>query len=997
MPSVVRTLLRWGLRSYAFYLLLCLLVILPALNILTPRIADSALNRELRSELILFNPFSLTLEARGVTVTEKGGHVPLGFESLQINLSLESLWKPGVVLDAITVDQLDVHVLRDAAGQFHFADLVSEGEEPDPDTQAALPAVTIHDLLVQAHTLRFTDETRPGPYTTAQRDFRVRTKNLTTVPDRQSDGELIVTGDGGGVLRWSGELQVAAANSQGTITLQDIDLTPVWRYDAETLPFVVESAKFSAIVNYQVDWSGELDARVSDSEIRLHSAAITPSDPARLPNTAIKLSELALAGISLDLQTESVALEAVTVDGLAISGFDESGQPSVLDMFQPASDLDSPSGGNGGSGAAAQTNSGDRAEAPSNIENDTTDTESSWSVALDALSVQRSQLTWRTAYLSPDVLQVSPIDVSAKNIAWPAVADAPFQVALAINEQTTLDIAGAANATKGSGSAIITLKSWQLPWLNPLVNEQARAHIGRGELSLESTVGFEDFAASSVQAALEISDYSTVLDETQEEAFTLQALELAGVSVDVPKQSLTIQSLGLLAPVGSLHIREDGVINVNGIVRSGPDDQVSADTMGRDDMSDHRGNRRGNSSSNESREEAGDAGSDEEETSPWRVQLAKINIRKGRLDFADASLPLPFKTLIDEVEADIQDIDTASEKPLTVELKGNVDGYAPVLILASGKPFADQRDGELQFTFRGMDIATMSPYSGTYAGYSLDSGTLSLDLRYALDGQTLEGDNRIIISQMELGEPVESDLAIKAPLKLGIALLTDSKGVIDLSVPISGDVDSPGFSLGPIIGRAISNVIVKAVTAPFSLLAGLVGSDDDLENIAFKAGSSELDSSARRAVDALGSALLERPQISLRVAGGYDPENDAAVLKQDALRQELLAQGITAAMIDTGAPQFVDVLQTRYRALALAEIAAEQNTDEQDTVEVAAMWQALVDVTPLSSNALQDLATARAASAKRELVTVGGVDPARVAISFDAELASSSVQMVVES
>jgi hypothetical protein len=49
----------------------------------------------------------------------------------------------------------------------------------------------------------------------------------------------------------------------------------------------------------------------------------------------------------------------------------------------------------------------------------------------------------------------------------------------------------------------------------------------------------------------------------------------------------------------------------------------------------------------------------------------------------------------------------------------------------------------------------------------------------------------------------------------------------------------------------------------------------------------------------------------------------------------------------------------------------------------------------LPGNALQDLALARAAAAKRELVTVAGVDAARIAISYDAALTTSGVEMLI--
>ncbi|EAQ99422.1 DUF748 domain-containing protein [Congregibacter litoralis] len=963
MPSVFLSLFRWCLRGYIAYLLLCLFILMPAMNIMAPRLVKDTLNRELRSELILFNPFTLTLEARGVTIREAGGHVPVGFDSLQINLSLESLWDTGVVLDAFVIRQLDIHVLRDAAGDFHFADLAGESDEEEPESPAQIPGITIHELLIEAHTIRYTDETRPGPYTTAQSDFRVRTQNLTTVPDRESNGDLVVTGDGGGLLRWNGDLEIAAGRSRGRVSLENIDLTPAWRYEAENLPFVLHSARFNAVMNYSVDWNDTLQATLTDSELSLSTMDVSPADSNAIPNTAVQLEELAVTGIAADLAEQSAGISAISINGLHISGYDEDGAPSLLAMFDMAQET-------GEEGQNIPDTPTDNASG---------DADTPWGIALERLTLENSDIAWRTGYLSPEVLELAPISLEVRDIAWPAKAGSPFRLALTVNALSTLDLSGQVNIGSGDGNASVALTRWPLPWLNPIVEEQARAHIGRGEFSLESTVALADFAPSSVLAALKVEDFGTVLEETGQEAFTFKTMTVDGIAADVPGQSLVIENFALQAPSGSLHIQEDGVINVNGIVRGGPVDEEASDAG--------EENRAGESASPEQTEES----------APWRVQLANFRLREGRLDFADASLPLHFKTLIDGIEADIADIDTASEKPLKMEFKGSVDGYAPVVILGSGKPLADQRDGELRFTFRGMDIATMSPYSGTYAGYTLDSGTLSLDLRYALDGQTLEGDNRIVISQMELGEPVESELAIDAPLKLGIALLTDSEGVIDLSVPISGNVDSPDFSLGPIIGRAIKNIIVKAVTAPFSLLAGLVGSDDDLENIAFAPGSSALDGEAQRALEALGTALLERPQLQLRIAGGANRQSDAAALKEARLREVLASEGIDAAMIDAQNEAFLKALTLRYEALSIP--AETEGAEDSEAAEVApdTMWKALIEDTALAAAALQDLATARAAAAKRELVTLGGVDPARIAISYDAELDRNGVQMIVDS
>ena len=47
--------------------------------------------------------------------------------------------------------------------------------------------------------------------------------------------------------------------------------------------------------------------------------------------------------------------------------------------------------------------------------------------------------------------------------------------------------------------------------------------------------------------------------------------------------------------------------------------------------------------------------------------------------------------------------------------------------------------------------------------------------------------------------------------------------MIDINLPISGSLNDPQFSLGPIIFKVIVNLVVEAITAPFSLLASAFG------------------------------------------------------------------------------------------------------------------------------------------------------------------------------
>lgn len=944
---MIRTVLRWVAILYGIYLALILLVVMPALNFVAPKIVKEQTRRELRSELIVVDPFRLAVEARGASIHEATGHVPLALKTLRVNLSLESLTSPGIVLDEFFIDELDVHVRRYADGSFHFDDLIATDAPADDAPSAPPPYLTIDDLSIDAHTLRFTDETRPGPYTTVQRDFQLRTRNVTTVPERQGDGNLELISDGGGVLRWSGEMDIASGRSYGTLTLENVDLTHLWRYNAQDLSFVANSARFGATLNYTVNWSDDLQLLLKESELRLHDIDVVPAAMDENPATGVALGDLRIEDLNLDLQAETVDIARVGIAGLAVEGFDRDGRVSLLSMVPPSED---------------KTTADETTAAPED-----TGESSNWTVTVNELSATDNQVMWKTDYLAPETMVVTPIDLTVREFQWPAESAAPVELTLAINDEVDLTVDGAINVSNGGGNLQISLQRWHLEWLNPLLNAQARTDIRRGSLSVETAIDLADFAPQTVSGGVVLEDLVTELHETGEEAFKMQSLTIDRFETQIPEQIARIDTLTIQGPAGSLHIREDGRMNINGVIRGGP-----------------------------STSDATEAPTEDEASTPWAFVLRNLKLRDGRLDFADSSLPLPFKTLVEDITADLRDLDSTSEEPLSLELQGMVDGYAPVLIQGGGLPLADVQSGSVRFNFRGIDIATMSPYSGTYAGYAIESGTLTLDLNYALNGQLINGDNRIIISQMALGEPVESDLALDVPLKLGIALLTDSKGVIDLDVPVSGSVDDPEFSLGRVIGRAISNVIVKAVTAPFSLLAGLVGSDEDLENIPFTVGSDAADDAALGALASLGEALTSRPQLLLQIGGGFDAVTDGFALREQALTAELTAGGLSAESVAARDEAFTDEVGQRYRAATSTADSVEEDAEQAEEPALEDQWRSLVRRQELPPSALADLATSRAAAAKRILVTEHGIDAARIAISRDDTLGTAGVRMALD-
>lgn len=111
---MLKRIIRIFAAVYLTYIVVCLVVLMPAMNVAAPRLVEQNTGRTLSSELILFNPFTLALEMRGVALNAKTGSEPalMGFDRAQVNLSISSLWNPGVVLDEILLHGLSAGTAR---------------------------------------------------------------------------------------------------------------------------------------------------------------------------------------------------------------------------------------------------------------------------------------------------------------------------------------------------------------------------------------------------------------------------------------------------------------------------------------------------------------------------------------------------------------------------------------------------------------------------------------------------------------------------------------------------------------------------------------------------------------------------------------------------------------------------------------------------------------------------------------------------------------------
>ncbi|WP_419782237.1 DUF748 domain-containing protein [Malaciobacter marinus] len=256
------------------------------------------------------------------------------------------------------------------------------------------------------------------------------------------------------------------------------------------------------------------------------------------------------------------------------------------------------------------------------------------------------------------------------------------------------------------------------------------------------------------------------------------------------------------------------------------------------------------------------------------MQIGPFNIKNASLNFEDKNLPIPFKTLVSKLNGKFSEFSTTSSKPTKLKLEGKVDkyGYTKITGLVNHQNIKELTDVNL--LFKNIAIKNFTPYSGKFIGKEIETGKLNLDLKYNIKKSNLDAKNSIIISDIKFGDEVKSEDAVSLPLDLAIALLEDADGIIDLDIPISGNVDDPKFAIAPIVWKAFTNLIVKAVSAPFSFLASLLGIEaDEIKSIDFHFADAKILPSEKEALDNIAKIMNKRPNIAIKINPSFTQED----------------------------------------------------------------------------------------------------------------------------
>lgn len=802
------------------------------------------------------NPFALSVEAVGLSAQDSDDEKVVGFDRLALDLNFFQLVRGIIGFEAIELqdpffrldllDDYSINVARD--WQNNNSDPESAGND-QADTASGPPRVYFQQISIEGGELLFRDFSKAQPAEFQITPLDVSLNDLATWPrDERGSSYSLQAAIGDETIAWEGELSIAPLYSSGSLSISGIGFKTLEHFLAPYLPYDLRGGQVSLRSDYEFQAGDFLLLTTRNGSLSLDELAIAvdaDSDEARLTS-----GTLAIDKIGFDLSAREASVGQVTLDALEVAvARDESGQ---IDWLAPLTRADDQQASSGTESAPEPSADGPPFR---------------WSIA--GITLANGRVQWQDRQPgAPAELILGQLSLSTGSLSHRLEEPVKYQAQATLASGGRLTLDGQLTPQPFTLEAAISGSEVTLAAFEPYVQEGANLTIAGGVLGVDGNLdldGQQDPLTGTFSGTAEITGLALRLPDEKDRLVAWQSLRLAPIEYNVNPARLEIGTVTLTQPELNVVRGANSVHNVARVARSD-----------------------GGSQSKTTDDPASDAGAQDPE---FIFRIDQLMLENGSIGYTDRTISPAFTTSFDELTGSVIGLSNIAPQQGKVDIRGRVGEVASMAFSGTLGTLGTDDVSDLELSMKDVSLPALAPYFGRYIGYGVDSGKLDLDLKYEIAGTRLDAHNLVVMDRLELGQPVASDEAVDAPVALGLALLRDQNGVIEVDLPINGDLSDPDFSVGRVVMRAFVNLLAKAATSPFSMLGSIAEmagfSGEELGQVGFQPGSVQLAEGEAGKLAAMAEGLLERPNLLLNVRGGVAPEADGLAL----LREDLTAGG----------------------------------------------------------------------------------------------------------
>ena len=795
---------------------------------------------------------------QGLSLTEKSGAPLLAWKGLAATINRAGIMTGTYDLALLTIDRPELALARDRKGGWSYQHLTGEHPATPEEKKGEKPAnngtkarVSIKALRLQDGIVHFRDDLPPGGFATEARQLNFQADDFATYGDKPATYRLDFLTGRQERAEVKGSLVMEPLAVSSRITLADVIVESYYPYLASTLREAVRG-RIDASTELAYGEKGGLT--LSQAMLRLRNLKVPfgPLDGVRLP---LVIAE----GGSFSLKDRSLTVGRVKVDGGSIEfSRDEAGTLSSTLLLTPSTPAE-PTAASGG-------------KPPEPLQ---------WrinTVAVNGLDVNFSDGTKE----EKPRFSLKKIKATAAKVTGPRFGPIPFTFAAGYGNQGSLAAQGRIVPQPFQVAGDCTLRRIPLLDADPYLPDGVNVVLVDGKL--DATLSFDlatqrSGLSGSFRGAAGIRDFYSMDAEENEDLLKWESLQLDGINGTLQPFTLAMSGVTLHNYYARVIVNKSGRINLQDLYTPPAKDAASSAP-------------------------APSVAAPLEPAAPApagkSVHIDSITLQEGVLNFTDRHLNREFSTTMLNLGGRVSGLTSEAGQVADVDLRGNLENHSPLRIVGKINPLQGDLFLDLLIGFSDIELPPMTPYSGTYLGYAIDKGKLTLELKYHIEQKKLTAENKVFMDQFAFGDRMESAKATSLPVRLAVALLKDSRGEIHLDLPLSGRTDDPKFSIWGIIGEMLKNLLVKVATSPFALLQATFGGGDDFSAIAFAPGASYLAPGEEVKLQALAKAFRDRPALKLEVTGFVDKERDAEGYRSELLLKKMKTEKFRALVKEKG-------------------------------------------------------------------------------------------------
>ncbi len=874
----------------------------------------------------------------------------LNLEHFSLNNVTVKPMQQAVHVSSIALDSLHVKVKRDTSAQIDWMEYIKTdfGESAEQNStvksEPSLPwNVIVDDISLQKIKVDFSDEGVKPSVSTKLNDMNISIKNLTLAGvepllyrvNLRLNEEFVCSSDG--------DVKHKFLDLNSYIKCSGFDIVrfrpyidEVARDTLSVYDVKLQQATFGFDANVStLEVQEQVEVSVNNANFNLSKFAL---DKKSTQERLLDFSDFDINGLSLSTKDRALNIKKVALDSLNVqTGLYEDGSLNLENLI-----------------VVKEKQNSEKTK-------DKEIKEESYRVQLKHFALESAKVSFDDKTLKPSLkTKIDKININAYNIDSNSDSWLDYDLSLRLNSKGYAKSNGKIRHTPVSQKGRFDLEKISLQEFSPYIQKSAYIRLDDGYINLKTKT---EYAQSDTEADIKISGNLDV-----DEFFLHDSRDNSPL---LSFNNLTLKSFNYEMFPNRAYVNEvdlDGFY-VNALIDKNKNMNLA--------------------SLSKSQSDANTSQSEDANTSQFPFKIMKLNVASGSAKFADLSLPLEFKTDIHDLNGVVYSISSESGEVSYVDIKGEVDKYGSTKLIGSIDSSNPKLYTDLDFNFRNLELNSLSGYSASFAGYKMDGGKLFLDLGYKILDSDLLGKNSIIIKKIKLGDEIEDENSSSLPLGFVIALLEDSDGVIDIDMPIEGDVDAPDFKYGALVWKTLGNLILKAVASPFKFLGSMMGIDGEkLEFVEFEAGVATILPPEKEKLDNIAKLMIKRPKILLNIIGQYDEKEDAWVLKQQKLVAKIMKKSGLKNKKDYQTAMNIDLLKEIYKELAPKKKPETietmlKKTYKDEALKIAYLKALVIECTQMqvvTLKELQALANKRAELLKEYLLVQKSVETQRVVL-----------------